>query len=44
MVPKHVLVDDGAKKIADVQYCIYADILSGWVGGSKKVQKFVYVI
>ena len=36
-----------AKKIvifADVQYCIDADILRGWVGGSKKVQKFVCVI
>ena len=29
---------------ADVQYCIYADTLRGWVGGSKKVKKFVCVI
>jgi hypothetical protein len=29
---------------ADVQYCIYADIVGGWVGGSEKVQKYAEII
>ena len=28
----------------DVQYCIYADIVGGWVGGSENVQKCADVI
>ena len=29
---------------ADVQYCISADIVSGWVGGSEKAQNCDVVI
>ena len=29
---------------AYVQYCIYADIVSGWVDRSEKVQKYADVI